>query len=633
MNSNQLDAGVLALYPPKILLGTEDVISDPPPPTGVPVQGVPLGIFEEVAQRNGTLSRAVTVLVDAPVGSGDYSSISLWVNGMQSGVEQVVKDETMSFKLYQSELLDGQINKIIYKLKRPSGNETLSTELWALYSENLPGGNDVPSTGDHPNLSIHLPAELGDPPSIGKDEVEKGVLVALDYPYMKAYDVVTLEIGRERFSYTVNPAEAGQSFSALVDRDKFELVGSLDACPFSYTVIDQLKNATHKRRWSKRILADIDIDKMTLNKPILREDPDDDMDDPEIIDHDKLQGKPLLVVIIPQAPTFQKDDDVLVTYRSTRPEAELKLVGKITANFGVLQLCVVEVPNVGVVAGSQVQVTFELSRAGQMIGGSKPAIAKVIGDANLPDEKPTISRITGLLSGELIEPGGTTKETAVTIIGSASEGLDVELFEGANSKGRVTADSINGKWHCEVGGLSSDTHSFTAKALYGSGKVSEPPMVFTVVGVAPILSEDFESMPEQVVGIGESIETPSMTITASLGSPSRQAMSIEPSDPRIRPSFGTKCLLTASVTLITFEFKTIYSSVCFHCLSVGDGSFVDYYDSNGASIGSRSLPKSLIEDGHFRTYPLLFTGTKIKKMTIAPKSGAILQFDLFSFTI
>ncbi len=435
------DDEALVLYPATIALATNGVISDPAPPAGVPVQGAPLGIFKEVTRANGTLASAVKVLVDPPLDTGLYVEITLWLNGVQNGPAQSVVDEIMTFDLFQSDLRDGAINVIQYKLKNHAGNISESTELWALYSATLPGGNNVPGTGEHPALAISLPAELGNPASIGKDEVDKGVLLTFDYPYRKAHDTITYEINRERFTYTVKPDEVDKPVSVLIDRAKFEMIGSLENCPFSYTVVDQLLNATHQRRWSKPIYANIDIDRVTLEKPILREDPDDDMDDPTIVDLEKLQGRELLAVIIPQAPTFQKDDDVLLTYRSSASDVDLRIPGKITASFGVLQPCIVSVPNDQIIAGSDLEVFFELSRPdGKLVGQSKTATATVVG-TRIELEPPSIKEA----SGNVLDPFAA-KDTLTAIVPAYNDMIGTQVsvtWTGTPGEGSVTVGPVN----------------------------------------------------------------------------------------------------------------------------------------------------------------------------------------------
>jgi hypothetical protein len=73
-----------------------------------------------------------------------------------------------------------------------------------------------------------------------------------------------------------------------------------------------------------------------------------------------------------------------------------------------------------------------------------------------------------------IPPDGTTVDTTVTLTGTASKGQRVQVLDGATSKGEPTADPTTGIWTLVVTGLSEALHSFTAKALYGAGQVSEP---------------------------------------------------------------------------------------------------------------------------------------------------------------
>lgn len=370
------------LYPARILRGTDDVISDQPPPAGVPVQGVPLEIFENVL-RNGTLAPAVKVRVDPPLDPEEYVEMTLWLNGVRIG-NAPVGDKSIDFDMFQSGLRDGITNVIQYKLKRHSGNESESTELWALYSATLPGGNDVPGNGEHPGLGISLPAEWGDPANIDKDKIDNKVPLTLAYSHMKAHDKVTVEIGNERFDYTVKPGEVGASFVALIDREQFELVGSQDNCPFRYTVVDQLLNAAHKRRWSKIIRANVDVDGVTLGKPILREILNDSEDVATEIDLGKLASNELLVVVLTSPGEFKKDDKIKAEYIAKlegHPDVVEKMEGTVEADeFGEKKRCILKVPNAKVIAGSSVAVTYALFTSNNVpVGKSEVATAIVVG--------------------------------------------------------------------------------------------------------------------------------------------------------------------------------------------------------------------------------------------------------------
>ncbi|WP_460110125.1 hypothetical protein [Pseudomonas sp. S3_H04] len=88
------------------------------------------------------------------------------------------------------------------------------------------------------------------------------------------------------------------------------------------------------------------------------------------------------------------------------------------------------------------------------------------------DLKPVITSVKGSPSGAEIPDGTSTEETAGTLAGTASKGLQIEVLDNrTESKGKATADG-NGQWSHKVAGLQEGAHSFTAKALYGSGQVS-----------------------------------------------------------------------------------------------------------------------------------------------------------------
>ncbi|MBC3210512.1 Ig-like domain repeat protein, partial [Pseudomonas sp. SWRI111] len=63
-------------------------------------------------------------------------------------------------------------------------------------------------------------------------------------------------------------------------------------------------------------------------------------------------------------------------------------------------------------------------------------------------------------------------ETAVTLSGVAANGQQVEVFDGTVSRGQATAHATTGVWTLLVTALTVAAHSFTAKALYGSGASS-----------------------------------------------------------------------------------------------------------------------------------------------------------------
>lgn len=490
MANDQVNNAVLALYPGQIDGATPNVISDTAPPPGVPVQGVPRSLFRPVPNLNGVQADAVTLRIDAPPveSDDDINAISYWLNEKEiqrTPVTPENRNKPFFFDVFQTDLLDNVINRILYKAHRPSGNAGTSTALWVMYSATLPGGNDVPEDeGDeHPYLELIFPDELGDPPRIGKDDVEKGVTLNAKYPYAKAYDVITIEIRRERFSFIVKPDDVDKPVPLLIDRNMFQLIGSLLGCPFSFTVVDQLLNATHKRRWSKISRADINLTQLILGKAIFREVIDDDMDDPQIVDLDKILDY-LFVVVAPEVGVHRRGDKVEATLRTTQPDGQLELKGTFEESFGVLLPCIMKLEKTKVVSGSTIEVRYELIRDDEVIGDSRVAKAEVIG-GTVGDDKPVISTATGSLSGEEISDGGYTAEIVVILTGVAARGQQVEVFDRGVFQGLADIEELTRVWKYTLSDLEKLEHIWMAKVKNGSGANSDAYTV-TVVPLQPL---------------------------------------------------------------------------------------------------------------------------------------------------
>ncbi|MFJ2536354.1 hypothetical protein ACIOWA_02335, partial [Pseudomonas sp. NPDC087614] len=96
------------------------------------------------------------------------------------------------------------------------------------------------------------------------------------------------------------------------------------------------------------------------------------------------------------------------------------------------------------------------------------------------DVRPTITSVKGSPSNEEIPEGGTTVETAVTLTGTAAKGQKVDILDGVSVVDEAVADAITGVWTLLVPKLTATDYSFTAKAKYGSGQVSQPPRTLTI---------------------------------------------------------------------------------------------------------------------------------------------------------
>jgi putative ubiquitin-RnfH superfamily antitoxin RatB of RatAB toxin-antitoxin module len=130
-----------------------------------------------------------------------------------------------------------------------------------------------------------------------------------------------------------------------------------------------------------------------------------------------------------------------------------------------------------------VMADYRIERAGETLGHSRELTLEV-GQATAP----TIDSVKGSPSGVEIPQAGSTVETAVTLSGVAAKGQKVEIFDGTVSKGQATAHATTGVWTLLVSALTVAAHSFTAKALYGSGAVSAARTLTVIAVVVPTLS-------------------------------------------------------------------------------------------------------------------------------------------------
>ncbi|QBX41125.1 hypothetical protein E4T63_11135 [Pseudomonas fluorescens] len=101
------------------------------------------------------------------------------------------------------------------------------------------------------------------------------------------------------------------------------------------------------------------------------------------------------------------------------------------------------------------------------------------------DVRPEITGAEDSKGNEIL-PGGTTDDTSITLEGTGAVEQEVEIFDGATSTGKKPKSDDKGIWTVELTGLTTTTHVFKAKALYGGGKESEVWTLTVTDSTAPI---------------------------------------------------------------------------------------------------------------------------------------------------
>ncbi|MHA3735195.1 RCC1 domain-containing protein [Pseudomonas sp. Eth.TT006] len=260
MSMENGESGALVIYPPRSPNATDPIVPYPNPAPGVHYVGMPQSAFTAPLTRDPTRQNAAVILAD-PIAGEPYETLVLRLNDRDI-VRQFVppqdQNSIVQLHLPQAEVDEG-LSVLQLRYQRGSGNFEDSVPLGLQYHRNLPGGNNVPGTGDHPALKIDWAPQSDEPPHFGADEFNNGqVQLTLDYPYKRPYDTLKVELNNVPFYFQVQPGEEHRPYVIVVSLQMYIAAGKPAALNAAYTVTDQLGNTTDKRRWSKKVFATVD---------------------------------------------------------------------------------------------------------------------------------------------------------------------------------------------------------------------------------------------------------------------------------------------------------------------------------------------------------------------------------------
>ncbi|WP_460372085.1 hypothetical protein ACOYXF_10680 [Pseudomonas sp. Tul1A2] len=121
--------------------------------------------------------------------------------------------------------------------------------------------------------------------------------------------------------------------------------------------------------------------------------------------------------------------------------------------------------------GSTLTLTFKVgSDLSQVEDEATVAPLRIYTIKAVEDVKPVISSVKDSKDAEIVHSGGTV-DPVVTLTGSAARNQQVEIFEGAASKGKHPVDGT-GTWTYTITLSAIGTRTFKVKADYGSGQES-----------------------------------------------------------------------------------------------------------------------------------------------------------------
>jgi hypothetical protein len=383
------------------------------------------------------------------------------------------------------------VNRIHYKVTRPSGGSEPSRDLNVLYHLLSPG-ESLPE-----NMTLQIPDDVREN-GVDAARAAAGVVFGFDYTYRRAYDRIRLTLGLVDVYRVVAPDEAGTGLPVITQTlftDTFRQVGDNPSTPVKFAVTDQLGNFVQSL--TERI--DVHVDRVVLPAPTIT----------------SVKGSPSDVEI-PEGTTTVETAVTLTGTASKGQKVEIfdgtvtKGIATADANTGIWKL-----PVTGLAVSPTVHSFTAKAKYANEPVSTPPRTFTVVASAT-----PVITAVKDT-KNVVIPQGGTTADTSVTLEGTASKGLTVEIFDGTASKGTATADANTGIWKLPVTGLavSPTAHSFTAKAKYANEPVSTPPRTFTVVASATPVITAVKDTKNVVIPQGGTTADTSVTLegTASKG--------------------------------------------------------------------------------------------------------------------
>lgn len=354
------DTGVLAIFPPF------------PPGFVEPVVGADLGFNWAMVHADPVAGMAVEVLAYDNMQVNDLVEV-FWhpaneptpiaVASLVLRSEHVGQD--FDIRIPVNKAVVGFANWYLMVTRAGSQNGESSRVLTVFYKDVRPGGPDLkPDEPWHSELlapQLELPAQL---------LPDTQVLVTIPaYPFMRVRDVITLSIGGELFSYTVQEGEVDNPLIILVTGAELEPIKDQATVHVVWRVHDEVLNQSEK--WSAVTTLEPEFDNGDLLAPpavLVNGTPVD------TISIEALGTADAAARIRTVSPLFRRDDEIRVRCQFTDVEGNQFIV--------FLRSITVTDPNSDYdapianadlhrIANGQLRVSYEVYRNGVLVGRSQ----------------------------------------------------------------------------------------------------------------------------------------------------------------------------------------------------------------------------------------------------------------------
>lgn len=252
VNSAQASAGLLLV--PMFIPGWRPSVQPP----GLAHGGIPQSIYQ-VPNGLALVIDPVTMLTSFVLAA--FDTVEVWLNGKATSVSKVILpgEEQLRILLYlpQGRLVNG-VNKLFYRVTRPSGNYEDSTPvLDVLYHDPAPG-NPAPA-----GVTIVFPPNIVTG-GVGPAEAAAGVLVTFIISFARPFDVIRLDVGT--WSTTITVSDPSKPITVTLTAADFLKIGDNANTPVKCTVTDQLGNGNQ----SSTTYLDIHANRLDLLAPTVK---------------------------------------------------------------------------------------------------------------------------------------------------------------------------------------------------------------------------------------------------------------------------------------------------------------------------------------------------------------------------
>ena len=249
------------------------------PPVFIPdmepvIDGDSEGAHGGIGQRN-TESPLVVYVVNPKDGVEAGSVVTLyWSNRNVPVASTPIRDEDKDQTLFpltvpRHSVVEFWANPVYAKLRRASGNESLTEEIKVRVRLNRPGGDPGPGPG-HKGLQYQIPPEVLIQ-GVSEAVAQAGVKITIRYwQYMRAYDLIRLVWGSQTVERRVQPGEEGHDIVVNVDYETIKAAGNNPLTRVAFQVRDAGGNlpAEHAR-WSDSSWIDVHLSEVRPEAPWL----------------------------------------------------------------------------------------------------------------------------------------------------------------------------------------------------------------------------------------------------------------------------------------------------------------------------------------------------------------------------